>query len=111
LSKVLAIVRADLGAGFALTGIEVSRAANPAAARDSLEAAMDGGEYGIVIVEEELLAGMDEGTRKAIAAATTPLVIVVPGDMTWREAEHAPADDYVARLIRRAVGYQLNIRL
>jgi hypothetical protein len=31
--------------------------------------------------------------------------------MRWREVEEVPADDYVARLIRRAVGYQLNIRL
>jgi vacuolar-type H+-ATPase subunit F/Vma7 len=108
---VLAIVRQDLGAGFALAGIEVSRAAGAAAARDSLEAAMSGREYGIVIIEEELLAGMDEATRKALAEATVPLVIPVPGDMRWREEEQAPADDYVARLIRRAVGYQLNIRL
>ena len=111
MSKVLAIVRADLGAGFALTGIEVSRAADAAAARDALEAAVGGGAYGIVIVEEELLGGIDEESRKSLTAATIPLVIVVPGEMLWREAEHAPADDYVARLIRRAVGYQLNIRL
>jgi len=25
--------------------------------------------------------------------------------------EEAPTDDYIARLIRRAVGYQLNIKL
>jgi vacuolar-type H+-ATPase subunit F/Vma7 len=104
-------VHEDLGAGFTLAGVEVARAADAAAARRAREAAMRGGAHGVVIVEEELLAGMDEETRAAAAASTLPLVIGVPGEMQWREVEEAPADDYVARLIRRAVGYQLNIRL
>jgi vacuolar-type H+-ATPase subunit F/Vma7 len=111
LSKVLAILREDLGAGFTLAGVEVARAADPAAARSLLASALGRGTYGVVIVEEEFLAAMDEETRAAAAASTTPLVIGVPGEMRWREVEEAPADDYVARLIRRAVGYQLNIRL
>jgi vacuolar-type H+-ATPase subunit F/Vma7 len=64
-----------------------------------------------VIVEEELLNGMEEADRRALEASTVPLVIAVPGAMAWQGGEEPPSDDYVARLIRRAVGYQLNIKL
>jgi vacuolar-type H+-ATPase subunit F/Vma7 len=111
LSKVLALVSEDLGAGFALTGVEVSTAADAAAARVALEAAIASGAYALVIVEEELMAGMDPDLRSAYFALTVPLIIEVSGAMAWREAAEGPSDDYVARLIRRAVGYQLNIKL
>jgi vacuolar-type H+-ATPase subunit F/Vma7 len=111
LSKVLALLHRDLGAGFALAGVEIAVAADPVSARVTLDAAMASGAYGMVIVEEELLRGLDETARRALDASTVPLVIEVPGAMAWREEEEAPSDDYVARLIRRAVGYQLNIKL
>ncbi len=111
MSRVLALLHRDLGAGFALAGVEVAVAADPAAARAALDAAMSSGSYGIVIVEQELLRGVDNAARRAYEASTVPLVIEVPGEMAWREEEEAPTDDYIARLIRRAVGYQLNIKL
>jgi vacuolar-type H+-ATPase subunit F/Vma7 len=111
LSRVLALVRRDLGTGFALAGVEVGLAENAAAARAALDAAMAGKVYGLVIVEEELMAGMDPALRAAFGASTVPLVIEVSGAMLWRETQEGPSDDYVAQLIRRAVGYQLNIKL
>jgi vacuolar-type H+-ATPase subunit F/Vma7 len=111
LSKVLAIVSSDLGTGFALTGVEVSTAADAGAARAALESAIAGRAYALVIVEEELMAAMEPELRTAYSASTFPLVIEVSGAMAWREAAEGPSDDYVARLIRRAVGYQLNIKL
>ena len=111
MSKALALLRQDLGAGFALAGVDVSLVTDAEGPRSALDAAVASGSYGIVIVEEELMAGMEEEIRKGFAASTVPLIIEVPGALAWREAEEAPSDDYVARLIRRAVGYQLNIKL
>jgi vacuolar-type H+-ATPase subunit F/Vma7 len=111
LSRILALVRADLGAGFSLTGIDVGRVAGARELRPALSAAVSGAQYGMVIVEEELMAGLDETERAAFAAVNVPLVIEVPGVLLWKEAGEGPAEDYVARLIRRAVGYQLNIKL
>jgi vacuolar-type H+-ATPase subunit F/Vma7 len=111
LSRILALVRPDFGAGFSLTGIDVGRVADARELREALSAAVDGTRYGMVIVEEELMAGLDEAERAAFGAVSVPLVIEVPGALVWKEAAEAPAEDYVARLIRRAVGYQLNIKL
>jgi vacuolar-type H+-ATPase subunit F/Vma7 len=111
LSRILALVRPDFGAGFSLTGIDVGRVADARELREALSAAVDGTRYGMVIVEEELMAGLDEAERAAFGAVSVPLVIEVPGALVGKEAAEAPAEDYVARLIRRAVGYQLNIKL
>jgi len=111
LSRILALVRPDFGAGFSLTGIDVGRVADARELRPALAAAVEGTRYGMVIVEEELMAGLDEAERAAFSAVIVPLVIEVPGALVWKEAAEAPAEDYVARLIRRAVGYQLNIKL
>ena len=111
MSRILALVRADFGVGFSLTGIDVGRVADTRELRPALQAAVDGTRYGMVIVEEELMAGLDETERGVFAAVNVPLIIEVPGVLVWKEAAEAPAEDYVARLIRRAVGYQLNIKL
>ena len=111
MSKVLALLKRDLGAGFALAGAEVSVAADSAAARTALDAAVASRAYGIIVVQEDLLQGMGEQARKAFAESTVPLIIEVAGEMVWRMAAEALPDDYVAQLIRRAVGYQLNIKL
>ena len=111
MSRILALVRPDFGAGFSLTGIDVGRVADDWELRAALVAAVASTHYGLVVVEEELMARLDEGSRAAFNAVTVPLVIEVSGELEWKEAAEAPAEDYVARLIRRAVGYQLNIKL
>jgi vacuolar-type H+-ATPase subunit F/Vma7 len=111
LSRILALVRQDLAAGFALTGIDVRVVADAGALRSALSSAVEGPRYGMVVVEEELMAALEPAERAAFGAVTVPLVIEVPGELAWQEAAEGPAEDYVARLIRRAVGYQLNIKL
>lgn len=86
-------------------------AADSAAARAALDTAVASRAYGIIIVQEELLQGMGEQARKEYAESTVPLVIEVPGELVWRVTAETLPDDYVAQLIRRAVGYQLNIKL
>ena len=111
MSRILALVRPDFGSGFALTGIDVGPVADVDELRPALAAAIGGTKYGMVVVEEELMAGLEEHERASFLAVTVPLVIEVPGALEWKEEPEAPAEDYVARLVRRAVGYQLNIKL
>lgn len=111
MSRILALVGPDFGSGFALTGIDIGPVANTGELRAALDAAVGGTTYGMVVVAEELMAGLEDNERAAILSATVPLVIAVPGVMEWTEAAEPPSEDYVARLIRRAVGYQLNIKL
>ncbi len=108
--KVLAIGDKDLCAGFALAGIE-ARCADKLLAGEVLSWAINSGEYGIVIIDEELRDALDDPTRRLISGRNVPLVIAVPGQMRWRDQEKPVQDEYIAALIRQAVGYQLDIQL
>ena len=109
--RIVGILREDAAAGFSLTGIDVMPVAGPAEFKRALLAAVDSREYGLVIADRQLLEALDERTRDAIAARSIPLIVPIPSEMRWADAEEMPEDDTVAMLIRRAVGYQLNIRL
>jgi vacuolar-type H+-ATPase subunit F/Vma7 len=110
LSRIIALLREDLGSGFALAGIDVIAVEDAAGLRAALDEAVAGGS-GMVILEEELMRELPAEVRAGYAAVTVPLIIEVPGTIQWREEQALPFDDYVARLVRRAVGYQLNIKL
>jgi vacuolar-type H+-ATPase subunit F/Vma7 len=111
LHKVLGIFPEDLAAGFALTGLEVIRVKDAEAGRGALLEAVANQEYGLLIIEENLLAAMEEGRSRELLERNSPLVIPIPGMLRWADPERGSADDYVAALIRRAVGYQMNIKL
>ncbi len=109
--KLLAIGSKDLMAGFALAGIEVNAVSGASEAADALEAAIACDEYGIIIVDEDLVERFDARMKQTASSSVVPLVLPVPGAVRWR-GEDAPAgDDYVVGLIRQAIGYQLNIKL
>ncbi len=109
--KVVAVLGPEAALGFALTGVEVIRVNDPAAARGVLLEAVENREHGLLIVEEALLDSLDAASREAALARNVPLLIPVRLGLRWASAGQAAEDDYVAKLIRRAVGYQLNIQL
>ncbi len=109
--RIVAICREEMAAGFTLAGLEAVRVPDAAAAREALLAAAEDRENGLVIVDATLLGEIDERTRAGLLARNVPLIVPVPGRLRWQEAEQAEGDSAVAELIRRAVGYQLNIKL
>ena len=108
MSKLLAVVNEDLGMGFNLAGIPTIKGEN---SWQRLKLAIDSHEFGMIIVEQELLDGLDPSLRRDLLRGTKPLIVPIPGRLAWTDVEEPSRDDLVARLIRQAVGYQLNIRL
>ena len=109
--QIAVVVGEDLGKGFALTGVEVLPVHDIRRTAELLRDAARSRTWGIIIVDEKLLAGIDERERNALFERTIPLLITIPGTLHRRDVEQASSDEFVARLIRRAVGYQLNIQV
>ena len=107
--KVVAIGEKDFCAGFALAGIE-TRATVESAFPAELEQAIRSGTYGLIIIDEQGSACLED-IRPAGTGAQIPIVIPVPGRMQWHDVEQLGEDKYIAALIRRAVGYQLDLQL
>lgn len=109
--KVLAISDKELARGFALAGIEILTVSDAKQASEALAKIISEGQHGIVIMDEKLSSGLDKQVKTALSRSNGPMLVSIDGELRWRDTEKLPYDDYVARLIRRAVGYQLNIKL
>ncbi len=107
--KVLAIGDPDFCAGFALAGIE-TQPTEPVGLEAALRQAMEAEDTALVIIDEtqsDLLESIQAEERQS----RIPIVIPVPGRLHWVSHEDIGEDTYIASLIRRAVGYQLDIEL
>jgi vacuolar-type H+-ATPase subunit F/Vma7 len=111
LLKVLAISEKELARGFALAGIETWIVSDARQASEAVAETISSGEYGIVIMDEKLSSGLDKQVTKALSQSDGPMLVSIPGELRWCDTERLPHDEYVARLIQRAVGYQLNVKL
>jgi vacuolar-type H+-ATPase subunit F/Vma7 len=109
--KVVAISEKELAKGFALAGIETWMVSDAKEASHALAKVISGGEYGIVIMDEKLSSGLDKQIKTALSRNQGPMLVSIPAELRWCDVEKLPHDDCVARLIRHAVGYQLNIKL
>jgi len=109
--KVVCVMSRELALGFSLTGVEVVPVNEPSGAQEAVKELISGREAGLIVIEESLLEGMEERAREQLLDSSVPLVVPVPGELAWRDVEELPPDDYVSELIRRAVGYQLNVQL
>jgi vacuolar-type H+-ATPase subunit F/Vma7 len=109
--KVVAVTREDMARGFSLTGLDVIPVRDASAAVEVVRQLIDSRESGLIILEEGLLQEMEERTRESLLERNIPLVVPVPGELAWRDVEQLPPDEYLAELIRHAVGYQLNVQL
>ncbi len=106
--RVAVLTDYDTGLGFQLAGVEVYNAGSAAEAEATLCNLILDKDVGIIAINEDFLDGLSERVKKRIEGSSHPIVFPFPSIKRWEEA--APSEEYVARLIRRAIGYHLKIR-
>ncbi|NIP56858.1 MAG: ATPase [Gemmatimonadetes bacterium] len=100
------VCRPGVAAGFELAGLAARTAEDPEEARVAVLEMAEDPDVGVIAVEEELVADpveLEEEIRRAGGATLLPF----PGP-TWVERPEAPRE-YVARILRRAIGYRVRI--
>ncbi len=106
--KLVVLTDADTADGFRLSGCDVEVAESPEDARKRLNALIDDESSGIIAVNERMMSAIDERTQKKIDSIYRPIVISLP----IKEQLHMGEDHraYLARLIRRAIGFDITLR-
>lgn len=107
--RVVAIGGQEFCTGFALAGIETLLVTEPTE-QEVFTHALAQDDLALVILDEQWLEAV-ERVRPDTMKAQLPIVIPVPGKMQWRDVEQPGEDQYIAQLIRQAVGYQLDINI
>jgi len=104
--KVIFLTEPVARLGFGLAGID-QYIAEPQELEDILGKAMGDPENGLIVIDERLTAGIDEERMREIEGAWHGVIVVLPSPL----AGPGETDDYAARLIRKAIGYHVRIRL
>jgi V/A-type H+-transporting ATPase subunit F len=108
LYKLIVLTDPDNADGFRLAGVDVDVVESEDQVRERLNRLLDDESSGIIAVNEHLMTMIDERTQKKIDSIYRPLVVSLP----LRE-KLAIGDDhraYLARLIRRAIGFDITLR-
>lgn len=91
--------------GFAAAGFEQLLCA-PGNAAERLDAAIGQRDVGVVIIDERLLESIDEKRLRHVQERWAGILLVLPSPAGAVPLE----EDYLQRLMRRALGYHVRIR-
>lgn len=105
--KLVVLTDRETAYGFKLAGAEVIEVENQEEANHLLASLLNDDHIGIIAMNEELVAGLDEHLRRKIDRLYRPIVIPIPAER--RVEEQSGRAEYLRRLIRRAVGFDVKL--
>jgi vacuolar-type H+-ATPase subunit F/Vma7 len=104
--QIAFITTRDAAHGFRLAGMS-----HYDATRDDIEAVLlkviNQTDAGLVIIEESLMRGIPESRLDAIEQRWSGMILALPTPVR----PGVELEDYVARLIQRAIGYHMRLKL
>jgi vacuolar-type H+-ATPase subunit F/Vma7 len=106
MKKVVFLTPPDVKYGFSLTGV-AQHVAETDEVDETLKKIMAEADNGLIIIEERLLSGMPEDRIREFEQAWNGILLVLPSPVK----PPAEVEDYAARLIRRAIGYHVRLKI
>ena len=94
----------DARHGFALSGVR-QQTLVPSQLLAELRALLDDPAVGLVVVDERLAAGHVQALLREMERRSPGMFVMLPAPEAGARLE----EDYVLRLIRRAIGYQVRL--
>lgn len=104
---VWVVARPETARGFRLAGLPVRPAADAPGAEEVIRRLAEEADVAVIFVQRELFDSLGEGLRRTLEATSVPVVVPFP-DPSWEEA--GPSEEWVVELLRRAVGYRVQLR-
>ena len=106
--RLIVLTDSDSADGFRLAGVDVQVIDSAEHVSEHLNRLLDDDDSGIIAVNEQMMAGIDERTQRKIDSIYRPLVISLPLKEKLEMGEDHRA--HLARLIRRAIGFDITLR-
>lgn len=108
MSFLIVVTDPDTALGFRLAGVEVIEVSTQEEATKQLGRLLKEKETGIVIYNQEYQTALPEKTRAALEESVSPVFYAIP--VAEAKCVGELREHYLARLLRRAIGYQLKIK-
>jgi V/A-type H+-transporting ATPase subunit F len=103
--KFVVVTDPDTAAGFRLSGVDTRVASNLDEAKKIIPSLLYEDDTGIVAINEEFMAVLDEKLMTKIERTYRPIIIPIP-----MRAKGGAGTSYIERLLRRAIGYNIVLR-
>lgn len=104
MKSVVFITPPDARFGFSLSGV-IQQTVAPEQAEDVLREVLEEPDTGVVVIDERLLAGIGEERFREMERLWYGVLLILPAP----EKRGAEVEDYLQRLIRRAIGYHVRL--
>lgn len=104
---VRAVTGPEASRGFRLAGLPVRSAPDAEGAEAAVRQWSSDPDVAVIFVQRSLFDGLSEALLRSVASTAVPVVVPFP-DPAWEEA--GPAEEWVVELLRRAVGYRVQLR-
>ncbi len=99
----------ETATGFRLAGVAVHEA-NPDNAQKTLEGIIESDEYGLVVVDEGLIADPNKATERIMRGRTLPVLLSMPSlGVAFEEEGSDDAAEYMKALVRSAIGFDIKL--
>ena len=106
MKKVLVLAPPPPVSGFAIAGV-LAREAAAVQLPDLIDAAIGDASVGVLAIDERLIDPPAQARIRELERHWRGALVVVPAP----GGPARPEDDYARRLVRRAIGYQVRVRL
>ncbi|HYA33218.1 MAG TPA: V-type ATP synthase subunit F [Candidatus Bathyarchaeia archaeon] len=103
--KFVVVTDPETAPGFRLAGVEVLEVSTIADAMSTIPPLLFKDDTGIVAVNEDFMASLDDKLIEKIQKTHRPIIIPIPS--RTRQIDRA---DYIERMLRRAIGYNIVVR-
>ena len=103
--KFIVVTDPETAPGFRLAGVDVVEAGSVEEARSLIPPLLFRDDTGIVAVNEEFMASLDQKVLGKMEKTHRPLLIPIPSGAGKGEGR-----GYIERLLQRAIGYNIVVR-
>lgn len=107
MARVVVLTDAETATGYRLAGVEV-RETDPENAQHALEELIASDAYGLVVVDEGLVADPVASTERIMRERELPVLLPVPS-LGAAFGEDTDATAYMKELVRSAIGFDIKL--
>lgn len=105
--RMIVLTDSETATGYRLAGVEV-REATVEGAAEVLDELIESEEYGLVVVDEGLVANPVEASARIMRGRDLPVILPVPS-LSAAFGEGDDATSYMKELVRNAIGFDIKL--
>ncbi len=108
MARLIVITDPDTALGFRLAGAEVAEMATTEQAVGRLRDLLKTKQASVVLYNEEYRTGLSDHEQVLLDDSAAPVFFAIP--LTRAKPAREAREEYLARLLRRSIGYQVKIK-